>query len=173
MEDRASWCDLYNYTMPIALFAHFFCSCKSIRTFVWALPALGENSWGFDGGQHILLGQWNNLGVKNYHAKIQAASLNAPSRILISDGLNHLQKCQFLSTMRGSSGVIWVPEQSAETIHPLQRAKIIPKTAQPPGADICTLINLTWTWLNFDTETLSWLQRCRFLHVQGKVQLPS
>lgn len=34
-----------------------------------------------------------------------------------------------------------MPEQIAETMHPLQRAKIIPKTAQPvspPGADIFT-----------------------------------
>lgn len=55
-------------------------------------------------------------------------------------GCTTIKKCQCLS-MRGSSGVIWVPEQSAETMHPLQRAKIIPKTAQPvspPGADIFT-----------------------------------
>lgn len=63
--------------------------------------------------------------------------MNALSRSLISDGLNHLQEMPVSFHQEGNLSA----EQSAETMHPLQRAKIIPKTAQPVsplGADICT-----------------------------------
>lgn len=116
IDKRVSWSNLDNYTMHIRFLACSFPATVSKYLFEPYLPLIKTPAF-FNRGQHTLLAQWNTLWMRNFSAKPQAPSLNAlhqePGLSLVSDERNTFRRCQFLSTMRGSSWVIWVPERRA------------------------------------------------------------